>query len=61
MARITLGEALDKIKKLENKDTFYEDVKNIIGFYEHRFWEDWDIKTIQRYADARYEELGGVA
>ena len=61
MARVTLGEALDKIKKLENKETFYEDVKNIIGFYEHRFWEDWDIKTIQRHADARYEELGGLA
>lgn len=61
MARITLGEALDKIKKLENKETFYEDVKNIIGFYEHRFWEDWDIKAIQRCADTRYEELGGLA
>ena len=57
MARITLGEALGKIKKLKNKDTFYEDVKNIIGFYEHIFWEDWNIKTIQRCADACYEKL----
>ena len=57
MKNITLGEALAGIKKLNDKKTFWEDVKNLIGFYEHKFWEDWDIKTIQRVADNRYEEI----
>lgn len=57
MKNITLGEALAGIKKLNDKETFWEDVKNLIGYYEHRFWEDWDIKTIQRVADNRYEEI----
>ena len=57
MKNITLGEALAGIKKLNDKKTFWEDVKNLIGFYEHKFWQDWDIKTIQRAADNRYEEI----
>lgn len=60
MKNITLSEALAGIKKLNNKKTFWEDVKNLIGYYEHVFWEDWDIKSIQRAADNRYEEIGGV-
>ncbi len=59
MKNMTLGEALAGIKKLNDKKTFWEDVKNLIGYYEHKFWEDWDIKTIQRAADYRYEEIGG--
>ena len=59
MKNITLGEALAGIKKLNDKETFWEDVKNLIGYYEHKFWEDWDIKTIQRVADNRYMEIGG--
>lgn len=59
MKNITLGEALAGIKKLNDRKTFWEDVKNLIGFYEHKFWEDWDIKSIQRAADNRYEEIGG--
>ena len=57
---MTLGEALEGIKKLNDKETFWEDVKNLIGYYEHKFWEDWDIKTIQRVADKRYDEIGGT-
>ena len=60
MKRITLGEALAGIKKLNNKETFWEDVKNLIGYYEGTFWEDWDIKSIQRAADSRYMEIGGI-
>lgn len=46
-----------KIKQLNNVKTFWEDVRNIVGFYEHKFHEDWEIKHLQRIADARYEEL----
>ena len=47
-----------KINALTNKETFYEDVRQIVGFYDETvFIEDWDIKRLQRVADARYIEL----
>ena len=47
-----------KIKELTNKKTFWDDVREIVGFYDDAvFIEDWDIKRLQRIADARYEEL----
>ena len=47
-----------KIKELTNKKTFWDDVREIVGFYDDTvFIEDWDIKRLQRVADARYEEL----
>lgn len=47
-----------KIKALTNKSTFYEDVRHIVGYYDNSvFLEDWEIKHLQRVADARYEEL----
>jgi hypothetical protein len=47
-----------KIKKLTNKKTFWDDVREIVGFYDDTvFIEDWDIKRLQRVGDARYEEL----
>lgn len=49
-----------KIKELTNKETFYEDVRQIVGYYNPSvFIEDWDIKHLQRVADARYTEIGG--
>lgn len=49
-----------QIKELTNKDTFYEDVRQIVGYYNPKvFIEDWDIKHLQRVADARYAEIGG--
>lgn len=49
-----------KIKELTNKETFYEDVRRIVGYYNPNvFIEDWDIKRLQRVADARYAEIGG--
>ena len=49
----------EKIKKLTNKETFYEDVRQIVGYYNPNvFIEDWDIKRLQRVADARYAEIG---
>ena len=48
----------DKIMKLDNIETFWEDVKKIVGFYdENVFLEDWIIKDLQRWADYRYEQL----
>ena len=53
--------AMEKqIKELTNKDTFYEDVRQIVGYYNPNvFIEDWDIKHLQRVADARYSVIGG--
>lgn len=49
-----------KIKELTNKETFYDDVREIIGYNDPKvFIEDWDIKRLQRVADARYAEIGG--
>lgn len=49
-----------KIKKLTNKKTFYDDVREIVGYNDPKvFIEDWDIKRLQRVADARYAEIGG--
>lgn len=49
-----------QINELTNKDTFYEDVRKIVGYYNPKvFIEDWDIKHLQRVADARYAEIGG--
>lgn len=53
-----ISEMERKIKALTNKETFYEDVRQIVGYYDETvFIEDWDIKRLQRVADARYEEL----
>ena len=49
-----------KINELTNVETFYEDVRQIVGYYNPSvFIEDWDIKRLQRVADARYAEIGG--
>lgn len=47
----------DKIIKLDNVDTFYEDVRKIVGYYDNVFHEDWVIKDLQRVADYRYSQL----
>lgn len=49
-----------QIKELTNVETFYNDVREIVGYYNPNvFIEDWDIKRLQRVADARYAEIGG--
>lgn len=50
----------NKIMNLDNIKTFWEDVKNIVGYYEGKEWEDWQIKEFQRIADYRYEQLKEV-
>ena len=58
MANVTKMER--QIKELTNVETFYEDVREIVGYYNPKvFIEDWDIKRLQRVADARYAEIGG--
>lgn len=51
--------AEQKINEITEKEGFYEKVRQIVGYYDGVFWEDWDIKHLQRVADARYRELGG--
>lgn len=45
---------IEKIKNLNNKDTFYNDVRTLLG---DKHYSDVFIKNLQRVADARYEEL----
>ena len=45
------------IMKLENIKTFWEDVKNIVGYYEGVDYKDYEIKELQRIADYRYSQL----
>lgn len=49
--------AKSKIEKLNTKNNFYEEVRKIVGFYDGVEWEDWEIKSLQRIADARYSEI----
>ena len=46
-----------KIMELQDIKTFWHDVKVIVGYYENKEWEDWQIKQFQRIADYRYEQL----
>lgn len=48
-----------EINQLTNPSTFYEDVRQIVGYYNGVFIEDWNIKRLQRVADKRYTEIGG--
>lgn len=48
-----------KINELTEVEGFYDRVREIVGYYDDVFWEDWDIKYLQRVADARYHAIGG--
>lgn len=45
-----------QIRELTDKDTFWSDVKEILG---DTFFEDWQIKRLQVVAEKRYEEIEG--
>ena len=47
----------DKIDKLTDVHTFYDDVRKIVGYDTGKQWEDWQIKNLQRIADNKYNEL----
>lgn len=51
------AEAKTKIQKLTKQAGFYDEVRDIVGFYEGVIWEDYEIKALQRIADARYIEI----
>ena len=53
----TVSSCMAKINKLTDPATFFEDVRKIIGYYDHYFWEDWEIKKIERLSDKRYSEI----
>lgn len=59
MARKSISQMEREIKELTNVETFYDDVREIIGYHKGVFIEDWNIKRLQRVADARYTEIGG--
>lgn len=59
MARKSIAQMEREIKKLTNVETFYDDVREIVGYHKGVFIEDWNIKRLQRVADARYTEIGG--
>ena len=46
-----------EIEKINKQGGFYDKVRDIVGFSDGVFWEDWEIKSLQRVADARYIEL----
>ena len=51
-----------QIKALTETEGFYDAVRKIVGYSDPNvFVEDWDIKRLQRIADARYAELIGAA
>ena len=50
-----------KIKALTDANGFYDKVREIVGYGNPSiFIEDRHIKKLQRIADTRFEELGGV-
>lgn len=59
MARKSIQQMEREINQLTNVDSFYEDVRKIVGYYDGVFIEDWNIKKLQRIADKRYTEIGG--
>ena len=57
MRRGNFSLAKKSIESLNMKKGFYEEVRRIVGFYDRVEWEDYEIKQLQRIADARYSEL----
>ena len=57
MKRGNFSLAKKSIESLNIKKGFYEEVRRIVGYYDGVEWEDYEIKQLQRIADARYSEL----
>ena len=56
---MTVASCKKKIEALTNKETFYDDVREIVGYHTGYLWKDCEIKELQRIADARYTKMGG--
>ena len=53
----TYTEAKEFIKNATDKATLYSGVREILSADMVHYPEDWEIKTLQRLADAKYQEL----
>lgn len=58
----TMGSCISQIKAIDDINGFYDKVREIVGYNDKEWnekhgWEDFEIKRLQREADARYEEL----
>lgn len=51
------SEVKRKIQNIKKQAGFYDVVRDIVGFYDGVIWEDYQIKALQRIADAKYIEL----
>ena len=49
--------AKKNIESISTIKNFYEEVRHIVGFYDGIEWEDYEIKALQRIADAKYAQL----
>lgn len=45
-----------RINSLDNPDSFWDDVREILG---EEFFEDWEIKHLQIVAEQRFSQIGG--
>ena len=59
MVKPNIAKMERQIKELTNVETFYDDVREIVGYHKGVFIEDRDIKHLQRVADKRYHDIGG--
>ena len=57
MRKGNVKEATRKINTLTETSGFYDKVREIVGFNDGVWWEDCEIKKLQRVADARYTKL----
>ena len=58
MRKGNVGIATRQINALTETTGFYDKVREIVGFYDDAlWWEDYEIKKLQRIADARYSKL----
>lgn len=55
----TVRECTKAINNITELEDFYDNVREIIGYNKGIFWEDHQIKSLQRKADAQYNKLLG--
>ena len=51
------AKAKQYIESAENADSLYGDIRAILSKNMNNYPEDWQIKSLQRLADAKYSEL----
>ena len=53
------SKAKEFIRNATDSKTLYEKIREILNVDERHYPEDWEIKDLQRIADAKYIELSG--